>query len=500
MAPQPQKAVPASTLLGKRQQSFQRPTTTTTASCCQEQLDGVLDENHVPPPPASNEQPAPTPKVRRRNGERTVDHKLDGSEQQLLTRTAEGEEDTTTTMTSSVVGKDCDASGSFPLILLRQLLRDVLLDDNFLNSFVPSLHHHDDMSSSEDPSKILKVLAQMFRKHNIRTSMIVSPSPALSVYRDSFPRPPDTAPDSHPKLSTNSEEPSSSFSFPTFWSILLGLHPHQEILDRLYSATNFQALWCAHCTLQFLLRNGHFCFGAAYDDSNLTKWKHRLHHSANHCREALERHVSSMAFDDDTSATTTTNNSHYVSTSSDATHWKSWLQEGDWTQIQRDYFHNVYRRVCARNSTLSNVCWYQWNQYHPQLEGQVVRLQRIEYCPSSNPKYERYKLYPDDLTSATGNVVNNLNTTLLPCWPYLLVWGVDDTARNMVDYFWSRLWTHQHYRSTSTLRDGLSPQLHKFFVSSLLPDSESESKTFSHISVYVVNCSVSAIVRCLHNT
>ncbi len=265
--------------------------------------------------------------------------------------------------------------------------------------------------------------------HNFRTSVVSSPREALSVYKDSCVLPVDS-------LATCNGK--------TWLVTLLGLHPKQDKLERMYRAS----IKDVYCLMLFCRRIRDAC-PLALQDAGIADL---VSGCELQCR-SLGR-MTTQAFP----STQIMQHAQVLSSS---------VSRLVATLIRRvvraeprhraEQLEREFERISLLNSTLSNAMLSLFLQWHE------CQIKEILYKRSSLPQYERLTVFLYD-----PKVDYNQPTQFLfmPSVRTILTQGPEALAEQMVLSFWSHLLRHGYF-ATSAINERLSVGLKDFFLSGI---------------------------------
>lgn len=264
--------------------------------------------------------------------------------------------------------------------------------------------------------------------HGLRNSFISAPRPAVSVYKDSCIL------DKETELYEGKE----------FLLLLLGLHPDQTTLESLYEARVKDAF----CLRLFCLRIREACpqvSNGSELDSFVLQVEESIINGVN--RPDVSQALDCLSRVQSTAPQTVVELIHRAVASD--------------SRLRKEQLQHEYDRLSARHCTLANAVLQRLVDYH----GLIIK--DIFFNGScAQPKYERIAIYLH---------VPTIDETLPPHFLYLpslakaLTMGAYQVAHDMVDACW-RLVLQQGYFATAQLRDAISPELHKYFLSGLTSD------------------------------
>jgi hypothetical protein len=263
----------------------------------------------------------------------------------------------------------------------------------------------------------------IFDDHGFRTTIVISPRPALSVYKDS--------------CLLNGNDSDETIAGKEFLIILFGMHPEQSSMEKFYASS----VKNAYCLLMFCGRLREACPEA------LTNQALEQSVAANEelCRSLASRPHEVAAVAAMVPERVAKMIQHAVQVD---------------PRIRVEQLEHEYERIALRNSTLSNA--------HVQLflEAHDCVVKDIFLKRSHVAKYERFSisLYDSEL-----DLLKPPRFTFLPCLKMALTEGPEPIAAAMVDSFWSHL-LRRGYFATKAIKSELTPDLEKYFLSGVLQD------------------------------
>lgn len=262
---------------------------------------------------------------------------------------------------------------------------------------------------------------RFWEAHGFRTSLVHSPRPALSIYKDSC-----------------LADPSDDSDY-AFLQILLGLHPHQDALESFYEST----LRPRYCLWLYCRRLREACPRALASSPSLGACVRQCEED---CRGPLRNDTidspPGRACDEPRVAALM----HAVRAAD--------------PRLRTQQLQHEYERLAWRNATLANAYLQLWQQ------DQQSCLQAVYFKQSHATKYERFTLYFYD------PAIDELKPPPLVWLPSLslaLSQGPRAVARAMVDSFWAHL-LRRGYHATPSVRTVVSGPLERYFLSGLAAD------------------------------
>lgn len=264
----------------------------------------------------------------------------------------------------------------------------------------------------------LEKLQLLFDKHGFRTSVVMSPRPALSIYKDSC------------ILLSPSEAKEVLL-------MMLGMHPNQDDMERWYAVSVKKV----YCLSLFCIMLRKLCPEAAQNfavDALLLE------------NEALCRSMGA--------AETTTDELNRISTTV-SERVASLIQaavKAD-TRIRSAQLEHEFNRLTYRNSTISNAIAQLF------LTAHGCSIKDIYFKRSHMPKYERITVY---LYDPNIDEFKPPPFTFLPSLHCLLEQGPEALVQGMVKSFWSHLLRHGYF-ATPAICSEFTPDLEKYFLSGI---------------------------------
>jgi hypothetical protein len=264
----------------------------------------------------------------------------------------------------------------------------------------------------------------IFDDHGFRTSIVVSPRSALSVYKDSC-------------VLNGNNDLAETISGKEFLILLLGMHLEQSSMEKFY-ASSVKNVYCllmfCHCLREACpeaLKNQALEQSVAANEELCRSLAGRPSEISGVAAMVPER-VAQMI-------------QHVVQID---------------PRIRVQQLEHEYERIALRNSTLSNA--------HVQLflEAHECVVQNIFLKRSHAAKYERFSitLYDSEL-----DLLKPPRFTFLPCLEMALTEGPEAIAAAMVDAFWSHL-LRRGYFATKAIQSELTLDLEKYFLSGISQD------------------------------
>jgi hypothetical protein len=274
-------------------------------------------------------------------------------------------------------------------------------------------------------------LQQLLQEHGFRTSLVTSPRPGVSVYKDS----------AQPTVVNGTVERAGARRF---LLILLGLDKFQEQLEKEYQST-FRSLWCLSLFCR-KIRQAYFPRGSEDNQDALVKdFETELTATEKFCRDSLSSATPTTDSVDERVATMISLAVTIKNTSQRRHRAEEWERE--------------YEHICATNCTLSNVHLTMFLSHHQLWVHDVV------FKPGPLTKFERITVF---LCDPNNDACRPPTFLLVPSLHTILNSGIQSMVSAMVEFVWSHLVQLGYFASPSiTMR--LMNQLIRFFLSGFLP-------------------------------
>jgi hypothetical protein len=279
----------------------------------------------------------------------------------------------------------------------------------------------------------LTQLRNLMDHHEFRTSVVASPRPALSIYKDSC------AVDGENDNNRDEE----IIQGKTFLRTMLGLHPHQEQLEHFYS-TGIKNVYCLLLFCQRLRLACPFAF-----QSKTGPVEQLVHELENECRAVGSNIGNTMH---DTRRLSCSVQNHVASLIPLIVQAEP---RNRTEQLQREY-----DRIILCNSTLSNALVNLFSS------AQGCTIKDIYFKRSNVTKYERITIY---LYDPDVDLIKPPQFIFLPSLKVALEEGPIAIVRKMIESFWHHL-LRRGYFATFTMKEALTPGLEKFFLSGITND------------------------------
>jgi hypothetical protein len=259
----------------------------------------------------------------------------------------------------------------------------------------------------------------LFDKHGFRTSVVMSPRPALSIYKDSC-------------LLSSSDAAAKEFLL-----TMLGMHPSQDDMERWYTVSAKKV----YCLLLFcnLLRK--LCPAAASNfavDALLIE------------NETLCRSLGATGTTSDEINRVSATVMERVAALTQA------VVEAD-ARIRAEQLQHEFDRLTYRNSTMSNAAMQLFLDFHG------CSIKDIYFKRSHLPKYERITVY---LYDPDIDEFKPPPFTFLPSLHRALEDGPEALVQDMIQSFWGHLLRHGYF-ATPKIRQEFTPELEKYFLSGI---------------------------------
>ena len=259
----------------------------------------------------------------------------------------------------------------------------------------------------------------LFDKHGFRTSVVMSPRPALSIYKDSC-------------VLISSDDTAKEFLL-----TMLGMHPSQDDMERWYAVSTKKI----YCLMLFcnLLRK--LCPTASQNfavDALLIE-------NETLCR-SLGSHGTSSDEMNRVSATVMERVATLIQVVIDADH-----------RIRAEQLQHEFDRLTYRNSTMSNAAIQLF------LNSHECNIKDIYFKRSHLPKYERITVY---LYDPDVDEFKAPPFTFLPSLHRALEDGPEALVQDMIESFWSHSLRHGYF-AMPKIREEFTPDLKKYFLSGI---------------------------------
>lgn len=257
----------------------------------------------------------------------------------------------------------------------------------------------------------------LFDKHDFRTSVVMSPRPALSIYKDSC------------KLSSSDGK--------EFLLTMLGMHPSQDDMERWY-AVSVKKVYCLMLFCNLLRK---LCPAAAQNAAVDAL----LRENETLCRSLVASETST----DELNRISTTVSERVAALIQS-------VVDAD-TRIRAAQLQHEFDRLTYRNSTMSNAAMQLF------LTAHGCSIKDIYFKRSHLPKYERITvyLYDPDLDEFKPPPF-----TFLPSLHQILENGPEALVQDMIQSFWGHLLRHGYF-ATPSIRNEFTPDLEKYFLSGI---------------------------------
>lgn len=272
----------------------------------------------------------------------------------------------------------------------------------------------------------LEKTLQIFENHGFRTSVVKSPRPALSIYKESCVL--DVESDENPMVHGKS-----------FLVGMLGMHPKQSEIERYY-LNSFKSIYCL---LLFCQRLRLIC-PRPCEDSKIATMLESFD-------ETCRAQAVSTALDDVHEASTKV--AEKVAQLIDA------FVAAD-SRIRPEQLQREFDRFTFQNSSFSNALVQLFLQSHDCV------IKDIYFKRSHEAKYERITVY---VYNPDIDLLKPPPYTFLPALRKMLDEGPEAVAKDMVQSFWEHL-LRLGYFATKAIKADFTPNLTKYFLSGLSRD------------------------------
>ena len=324
------------------------------------------------------------------------------------------------------------------------------LIDNFhdvISSKLPPTLSQNERKVGHDLQELLRLL----KVHGLRTTKILSPREAVSIYKDSCRIPADEG----------SHDDASFRDGKEFLLVTLGVHPEQKRIELEYEA-NIKNTYCLILFCKKILEE--VCNPQYLSSPKLTmdqeaaievdEGVQRLLRQIERTKKILKDHE----------------NSGFPLSLADA-HVNDLIESAVDLKGKRRYrkeeWRKEYQRICVSNSTASNACVYLLQIAHGMcIKDVYFKFNRQE------PKYERITIYLFDPSIDEGRRPGFF--LFLPGLHTILTRGPQDLVSDMIDSFWTCVIRNGYYPTTK-LKEILEPQLTCFFLSGLSTSSRNSN-------------------------
>ena len=281
------------------------------------------------------------------------------------------------------------------------------------------------------PTKLdLYKLRNVFDATGFRTSVVQSPRLALSVYKDSCTLPSEGG---------NVTEQNPFKDGKAFMLAMIGMHPDHTELERQYQQC-FKTVYC----LMLLCRRIRLLCSKACEDKDVTTLLDSL--------ESDGRVLGQSGTIQSTHAFAS-KVPEKVAALIDA------CVKADGT-IRPEQLEREYDRFTFHNSTFTNAALQLFVNAHSCC------IKDIYFKRSHAVQYERITVY---LYDPDVDLLKPSPFTFLPSVRATLDDGPEAVANTMLESFWEHLLRHGYF-ATQAIRDELSPDLHKYFLTGLAHD------------------------------
>ena len=296
----------------------------------------------------------------------------------------------------------------------------------------PSPHIPETLTRGGKAKNCITKLRQLMDFHGFRTSIIHSPRPALSIYKDSC------------HLSTEGyNEDDEILDGKIFLVTMFGFHPNQLNLEHLF-ATYIKNVYCL---LMFCRRLRDACPKALQDP----KVEQMILAQEQDCR-AIASKPSSIALEEA---------SKLSAMVPQRVHQLIQLAHEAEPRNLEELLEREYHRIELWNSTLSNALVSLF------LEAHELVIKDIYFKSSHESKYERITIYVYDTDL---DVVKPPHFMFLPALTTAVQFGLQAVVKKMTQSFWSHLLRFGYF-ATTTMKTHFNPELERFLFSGLTSDA-----------------------------
>lgn len=285
----------------------------------------------------------------------------------------------------------------------------------------------------------LEKVKQLFDDHSFRTSVVMSPRPALSIYVDSC-----VLLDGRNETSLNSDPFTSGKSY---LITMLGLHPDQNQLEKWYS-TIIKKLYSLKL---FLAKVNQVC-AKAIENDKVGKLISDYTLFLGTCLTLEECQAGA--------ATVSEKVATLITACVEVDH-----------RIRPEQLEKEYERMVLWNSTYTNaLVQLLMADHHTSV------IKDIFFKRSHLPKYERITIY---LYDPDIDELKPPRFTFMPSLKLALEGGPEKLVEDMMGSFWESLLRHGYF-CTSKIKSELSPDIRKYFLSGIAHDLTIPLKLNAH--------------------
>ena len=311
----------------------------------------------------------------------------------------------------------------------------LVLNNNSGNGIYPqSLSAYNGNKTYNDLDRLRKLM----NYHGFRTSKIASPRPALSIYKDSC-----CHDDIREEDDSDRNNDDNKAEGRIFLVTMLGLHPDQSQLESLYSST-FRQIYCLGL---FCKRLKEICRSAFTKNDNKTTLEEMISNNESTCRNSISTLQEARRLSSATPKLVS--QMIQLAVEMDA-------------KYRAEQLEHEYQRIQVWNSTFSNALVTLFQKQHDCCIKDVY----FKHCPQQ-PKYERITIYTYDSELDERKPPQFL---FMPCLGKAMGdEGPKAIASQMVESCWSHLLRHGYF-TTPALKEKLSPELQRFFLSGMTHD------------------------------
>ena len=302
------------------------------------------------------------------------------------------------------------------------------------------------LSSGKIRNNISK-LKSLFDDHGFRTSVVSSPREALSIYKDSC------------TVNDNDDETTNNNVGGAFLVSMLGLHPDQNAVERCYAASARDI----YCLVLFCQKIRTSCSKAMEDArvmEMISKYEDECHSLVSVANDSHGHDIYVASTSPEGVASSSPSLHGLPSTVSErVSSLMTAIARAD-HNIRRDQLQREYDRIKSLNSTYANALLQIF------LDSHECSIKDIYFKGSHAPKYERLTIY---LYDPQLDEIKPQRFTFLPCLRRVIDDGPEAVAMDMVSSFWCRLLRHGYF-ATSALKEAMTPDIRKYFVSGITND------------------------------
>lgn len=272
----------------------------------------------------------------------------------------------------------------------------------------------------------LEATQNVFDEHGFRTNVVLSPRPALSIYKDS--------------CVLETDDAAAPQQGKSFLVSMLGMHPLQSELELLYS-TSIGALYSLKL---FVLKIKNNCPKASQNQL---------------VSSVIEEHLTMIR---SLASGSTMSALHSASSrvSRKVTTLIGLIVKSD-PRLRTDQLEKEFERLQLWNSTFSNSLMQLFLDQNDSCIKQIY----FKSSPMAS-KYERITIF---LYDPEFDLVKPPPFTFLPCLRTALDDGPHVVVEDMLQSFWSHLLRHGYF-ATESMQEEMTPHLIEYFLSGLSSD------------------------------